>query len=46
MHNQAKRLDQVRMVCILVAFLGGMLESITGLNSSIKFAGYTHLIFT
>ena len=44
MHNQAKR--SIRLVLISVASLDGMLKSITWLSSSIKFAGYTHLIFT
>ena len=42
MHNPANR--SIRLVLISVASLDGMLKSIAGLSSSIKFAGYSHFI--
>ena len=42
MHNRAKR--SIRLVLISVASLDGMLKSIAGLSSSIRFAGHTHFI--
>ena len=42
MHNPANR--SIRLVLISVASLDGMLKSIAGLSSSIRFAGDTHFI--